>query len=115
MKRLATFAVFAAFTLAGSALAEEKPSDTAALTASMAVLPCTGQGDATNLHQCELRDTARSFLIAGQREAALRILCETTPAIEVFRPQGALTGGKYEDNIAANRRCLDAMGIKSNQ
>ena len=115
MKHFVTFAVFATLALAGSALTEEKPSDAAALTASMTVLPCAGQGDATNIHQCELRETARLFLVAGQREAALRILCETTPAIEVFRPQGALTGGKYEDNIAANQRCLDAMGIKSNR
>ena len=78
----------------------------------MTLQTCTGQGDATNTHQCELRETARLFLIAGQREAALRILCETTPAIEVFRPQGALTEGKYEDNIAANHRCLQAVGIK---
>lgn len=112
MKKL-MLVTFSIFMLTCSALAQEKASDTAALVASMTVLPCaTPQADSTNVHQCELRETARLFLIAGQREAALRILCETTPALEVFRPQGALIGGKYEDNIAANHRCLEAVGIK---
>jgi hypothetical protein len=33
------------------------------------------------------------------------------PAQEVFRPNGALGSGKYEENIAANRRCLEVVGI----
>jgi hypothetical protein len=100
------------FMLAYSAWPEEKPSDNVAnLAASMSIMPCFGPGDAVNIHQCELRETARLFLIAGQREAALRILCETTPAQEVFRPNGALGSGKYEENIAANRRCLEVVGI----
>jgi hypothetical protein len=52
------------------------------------------------------------FLVVGQREGALRILCETMPALEVFRPEGALGTGKYDQNIAANRHCLEVVGIK---
>jgi hypothetical protein len=104
--------VVAVMTLINFAQAQEKPSENTALVASMSVMPCTGQGDATNLHQCELRETARLFLVAGHREAALRILCETTPALEVYRPEGPLGSGKYEQNVAANRRCLESAGIK---
>lgn len=104
---------FSAFMVAGSAWTQQSPPDnTAALAASMNVMPCSGTGvDPGSQHQCELRETARLFLIVGQREAALRILCET-PALEVFRPEGALGSGKFEQNIAANRRCLEAAGIK---
>lgn len=104
----------AEFLCAGSIWAQEKTIDNApALAASMSVQSCFGQGvEPATQHQCELRETARMFLIAGQREAALRILCETTPALEVFRPEGALGPGKFEQNIAANRRCLESMGIK---
>jgi hypothetical protein len=102
-----------AFILAGSAWAQGPSDTTAALAASMNVQPCSGTGvDPGSQHQCELRETARLFLVVGQREAALRILCETTPALEVFRPEGALGPGKFEQNIAANRRCLEAAGIK---
>lgn len=102
------------FMLAGSAWTQEKPSDNvAALAAAMTVQSCSGTGvDPVSQHQCELRETARLFLIVGQREAALRILCETTPALEVFRPEGALGSGKFEQNIAANRRCLEVAGVK---
>lgn len=95
-------------------LAQDKPSEnkTAELAASMTTVACFGQGDAGNIHQCELRETARLFLIAGQKEAALRILCESTPAQEVFRPEGALGKGSYDQNVAANRRCLESAGIK---
>ena len=95
------------------ARAQDKASDdTAALAAAMNVQPCSGTGiDPGSQHQCELRETARLFLVAGLREAAMRILCETTPAQEVFRPEGALGKGSYEQNIAANRRCLEVAGI----
>jgi hypothetical protein len=97
-----------------AAAQEKSPSDdVAALAASMSMQPCSGTGvDPGSQHQCELRETARLFLVVGQREGALRILCETTPALEVFRPEGALGTGKYEQNIAANRHCLEVVGIK---
>jgi len=106
-------AAAATITLANLAWAQEKTDNTAALAASMNVQPCSGTGvDPGSQHQCDLRETARLFLVVGQREAALRILCETTPALEVFRPEGALGPGKFEQNIAANRRCLEVVGIK---
>ncbi|MGA7293303.1 MAG: hypothetical protein WBW53_17500 [Terriglobales bacterium] len=112
MKLYFAVAAVVAFALAGSAWTQQSPSDnTAALAASMNVQPCSGTGvDPGSQHQCELRETARLFLVVGQREAALRILCETTPALEVFRPEGALGSGKFD--IAANRRCLEVAGIK---
>jgi len=114
MKSYFAVLAVATFVLVGSAWTQQSPSDnTAALAASMNVQPCSGTGvDPGSQHQCELRETARLFLVVGQREAALRILCETTPALEVFRPEGALGSGKFEQNIAANRRCLEAAGIK---
>jgi len=103
------------FVFLGTCLAQtqEKPDNSAALAASMGVTTCSGTGvDPGAQHQCDLRETARLFLVAGQREAALRILCETTAAQEVFRPEGALGKGSYDQNIAANRKCLEAAGIK---
>ena len=78
----------------------------------MNVMPCSGTGvDPGSQHQCELRETARLFLIVGQREAALRF-CVKLPPWRSIRPEGALGSGKFEQNIAANRRCLEAAGIK---
>jgi hypothetical protein len=112
---VASTLAYLAWTQPKPALAQEKtPSDdVAALAASMSTQPCSGTGvDPGSQHQCELRETARLFLVVGQREGALRILCETTPALEVFRPEGALGAGKYEQNIAANRHCLEVAGIR---
>jgi len=115
MSQLKQFALIVALLLGASvAQAQEKSSDNApALAASMSVVSCSGPGvDPGIQHQCDLRETARLFLVAGQREAALRILCETTAAQEVFRPEGALRNGSFEQNVAANKKCLEVAGIK---
>jgi len=104
--------------LVGMAIAQEPKSNvtapsTAELAAASGVTACIGTGaDASSLRECEKRDTARLFLIAGNPEAALRILCNTRSAIEVFRPSGALGSDKYEDNVAGNNRCLQAVGLE---
>lgn len=85
---------------------------TAELAAAGGVTPCIGAGaDPITLRECEKRDTARLFLLLGKPDAALRILCDTRTAIEVFRPGGALGSDKFEDNVAANKRCLQAVGL----
>jgi hypothetical protein len=105
--------------LTGMAISQEaKPNttnpNTAELAASSGVTPCIEAGaDAASQRECEKRDTARLFLVAGNPEAALRILCNTRTAIEVFRPNGALGSDKYEDNVAGNKRCLQAVGLET--
>jgi hypothetical protein len=47
-------------------------------------------------YECEKRDTARLFMVAGQREVALRILCSTrvvTGAYGIYRISFLLVGG----------------------
>ena len=72
--------VVAVMTLINFAQAQEKfvRKNAALVAPSMSIMPCTGQGDATNPPpvRSNLRETARLFLVAGQREAALRIFCE---------------------------------------
>lgn len=112
---VASTLAYLACTQSKLASAQEKSTsdNVAALVASMSVQSCSGTGvDPASQHQCELRETARLFLVVGQREGALRILCETSPALEFFRPEGALGTGKYDQNIAANRHCLEVVGIK---
>jgi len=65
--------------------------------------------DITSQKECEKRDTALLFLLIGQREAAVRVLCATNAAIDGFRPYSKV---KMEDNIEANRKCLEAAGVK---
>jgi hypothetical protein len=105
--------------LTGTAIAQEtKPNTqaaatTAELAAAVRVTPCIGAGaDPITLRECEKRDTARLFLLLGKPDAALRILCDTRTAIEVFRPGGALGSDKFEDNVAANKRCLQSVGLE---
>jgi len=49
------------------------------------------------------------FMLLGQREAAVRVLCTTNAAIEGFRPY---MHNKPDDNIDANKKCLEAAGLK---
>ena len=58
--------------------------------------------------ECEKRETGRLFIILGKPEAALRILCNTRPAIEAYRPFGDDRG---TNNAAANTRCLQEVGL----
>jgi hypothetical protein len=101
----------ALFVLAAAVHAQE-PS-TADRAAAHSIQPCTiNASDGNGQKECEKRDTALLFLLAGQKEPALRILCNTHVALEVFRPNGPLGTDKYEDNVSANKRCLESVGIK---
>jgi hypothetical protein len=110
---IATILFLTAMAISQEAKPNATSTNTAELAASTGVTACIGTGaDAASLRECEKRDTARLFLIAGKQEAALRILCNTRTAIEVFRPNGALGNDKYEDNVAGNNRCLQAVGLE---
>lgn len=94
------------------AMHAQEPS-TADRATAHSIQPCTiNASDGGGQKECEKRDTALLFLLVGQKEPALRILCNTRVALEVYRPGGALGTDKFEDNVAANKRCLDAVGIK---
>lgn len=104
----------AALVLVGVAIAQEsKPSTAEVAAAAGGITPCVeANADPTGQRECEKRDVARLFLIAGHPDAALRILCNTRAAIEVFRPGGALSSDKYEDNVAGNKKCLQEVGVE---
>ena|ERR1700690_4001491 len=101
---------------AAAAWAQEKPQTNDPSTAAgyTTTMPCVAT-DAEISHQCILRETARLFLLAGQREAALRILCSTQPAQEAYRPGGPLNTAKWQENAEAIRRCLVASGISAKE
>jgi len=93
---------------------DQKPAAADAAIASGPVTSCTVQGpvaDFDGKRECEKRDTARLFLIAGKPGAALRVLCTTTAATDSFREFDS--GGKPEDNIAASRRCQQLVGVEA--
>lgn len=95
---------------------EAKPVVAEAAAASGQVTPCSfvlGNNSLQTDRNCEARDLARLFLIAGKPEAALRILCNTGQAILAF--------GGYSDkpddrgmkqNIDANHKCLQSVGLE---
>ena len=74
------------------------------------VSTCANASNDIAQKECEKRDTARLFMLAGKPDSALRLLCNTRVAIEAFRPY--LGGEKPEDNAAANNRCLQANGLE---
>jgi hypothetical protein len=115
MKRF-VFPITTVLVLTGILMAQEAKPNLAELAAATTVATCSSPAnDPAIAHECEKRDTARLFLIMGKPEAALRILCNTRPAIEVFRPNGALGSDKYEDNVAGNKACLQAVGIDTKE
>ena len=88
MRSIATMLILMGMAMSQEAKPNTTNPNTAELAASSGVTPCIGAGaDAASLRECEKRDTARLFLIAGNSEAALRILCNTRTAIEVFPAQ----------------------------
>jgi hypothetical protein len=115
--KLRTTSLLLGLTLCIPALAQDaKPRIAEAATASGQVTPCTFALNNNSLQtdrNCEARDIARLFLIAGKSEAALRILCNTGQAIFAF---GGLSD-KPEDrgmkqSIDANHKCLQSAGLE---
>jgi hypothetical protein len=86
-------------------LAQNK-SETEVAISSGPVTPCTSMAemrDAEGKHECEKRDTARLFLIAGRPDAALRLLCSTNEARAAFG----------DDKNGEPAKCLQSVGVKS--
>jgi hypothetical protein len=84
---------------------DQKPTTADVAVASGQVTPCTSMAemrDTDGKHECEKRDTARLFLIAGKPDAALRLLCATTEARTAFG----------DDKNALPVKCLQAVGVK---
>lgn len=117
MRSLITFAVVVLFVSGANAQQNgPKTAAVAELAAAHAINACTINGnDGNGQKECEKRDTALLFLLLDQREAATRILCSTNVAIQAFRPAGALGSDKYNDNVEANKRCLEATGLVPKQ
>jgi len=104
--------------LAARGLAQDKSvSELAAVSGPVASCEGVGSPGASSevvteaITECEIRDTARLFLIADQRSAALRLLCDTHSARVAF-------GDDYETehhqwiHPAVPQKCLDAVAVK---
>ena len=89
------------------ALAQEtKPPAAEAAAASGTVTVC---GDANGRCECEKRDIARLFLIAGKPEAALYMLCSTKEARAAFRDDYQDGHNWIQAEIPV--KCLHAVGL----
>ena len=88
-----------ASTLSLSAQDAKGVSSEAAVAISPAVNCAAGSNNENADTDCEKRDTARFFLIAGQTEAVLRILCSTRAAIRAF------------DKFDGEKGCLKSVGL----
>jgi hypothetical protein len=85
-------------------LAQDKSTVELAV-ASGPVTPCTSMAemrDSEGKHECEKRDTARLFLIAGKPDAALRLLCATNESRAAFG----------DDKNGEPTKCMQSVGIK---
>lgn len=89
------------------AAAQTKASPEIAV-ASGPVTACVSQADRPDTdakHECEKRDTARLFLVAGKPDAALRMLCATTEARAAFG----------DDKNGTPAKCLKSVGVDYSQ
>ena len=101
------YAVLIAWILSVPVLAQEKP-DTQPMTAGAAdvsspVAVCSPNETGSD---CDKRDLARWFLIAGKRDAPLRVLCSTFAARTAFGDdtRGGVPG-----------KCLQSVGVEPRQ
>jgi len=86
-------------------LAQDKSAADVAIS-SGPVTPCTSMAemrDSEGKHECEKRDTARLFLIAGKPNAALRLLCATNEARAAFG----------DDKNGEPFKCMQSVGVKT--
>lgn len=104
MKKAIALTVFG-LALCVSALAQNKSTADAA-AASGPVTPCTSMAemrDSEGKRECEKRDTARLFLIAGKPDAALRLLCATNESRTAFG----------DDKNGEPAKCLQSVGVQA--
>jgi len=105
LRLVATFMF--AFALPATVLSQQSQDAKSVADAAVASGPttvCVGlnQTDLRGQVECEKRDTARLFLVAGKPEAALRLLCATTEARAAFG----------DDKNGVPDKCLQSVGIK---
>jgi hypothetical protein len=100
-------AVMVGLILCGPVLAQDKP-DTKSTTAEAAIAsgPVTVCSPNEAGSDCDKRDLARMFLIAGKPEAALRVLCSTFAARTAF-------GDDTHGGVPS--RCLQSVGVEPKQ
>jgi hypothetical protein len=104
MKKLLAL-VFLVWAFCLLTVAQDKPAAEAAAS-SGPVTPCTSMAemrDTEGKHECEKRDTARLFLMAGRPDAALRLLCATNESRAAFG----------DDKNGEPLRCLQSVGVKT--
>lgn len=104
MRQLLVLA-FLAMAFCVSVAAQDKTNQELAI-ASGPVTPCTSLAemrDSEGKHECEKRDTARLFLIAGKPDAALRLLCATNESRVAFG----------DDKNGEPTKCLQSVGVKT--
>src|SRR5579871_4846428 len=104
---IAAAAFFGMVVLSRPVIAQDQKSTSRdGAVASGPVTPCTSMADMRDTdgkRECEKRDTARLFLVAGKPEAALRLLCSTTEARNAFA----------DDRGGIPTKCLQAVGVKA--
>jgi hypothetical protein len=104
MKRFVALAFLACASFV-PASAQEKSTTEAAIS-SGPVTPCTSMAemrDSEGKHECEKRDTARLFLVAGKTDAALRLLCATNESRAAFG----------DDKSGEPVKCLQSVGVRT--
>jgi hypothetical protein len=94
--------------LSSLAVAEDTKADSQVAVASGPVTVCHSAGGSPGastpgeiVSECEKRDVARLFLVAGKPDAALRVLCTTMKAREAFG----------DDKSGTPVKCLKAVGL----
>ncbi len=98
------YAVVIALTLSIPVMAQDKPdtkptpADAAIVSGPVAVCNPNETGS-----DCDKRDLARMFLIAGKPEAALRVLCSTFAARAAF-------GDDTHGGVPS--KCLQSVGVE---
>jgi hypothetical protein len=95
-----------------TAAAQDKPTTAVAAAASGEVTLCgtgAGKDPGATSSECEKRDIARLFLIAGKPEAALYMLCNTKEARGTFRDDYQDGHNWIQADIPV--KCLKVVGI----
>lgn len=110
MKTVVLVVLAASFTVS----AEAQTADT---SVREPVTNCFSAGGAPNTStpkdvvvECEKRDVARLFLLAGKTEAALRVLCTTNSAKAAFGDDHS-DGHNWVTSEVPNK-CFAALGVK---
>jgi len=100
--------ILIALTLCLTAAAQDKPTTADAAAASGVVTLCSAGTGSTS--ECEKRDLARLFLIAGKPEAVLYMLCNTKEARSTFHDDYSDGHNWIQTDLPV--KCWQAVGLK---